>query len=186
MANPQPSVERAEDQAAGARRWRVWADDEPDEGAAAGCKPLSREEAQAWRRRQRMPGMRHVLAAQALVWVLAIVGAWLAWRFVWPQRAGLVASVAWGGACAFVPALAMAWGMGGGLRGRWRQDAAVQPARSALARWLVWEGIKVLLALTMLVAAPRLVPDLSWPGLLVGLVVVLKGYVLAWWLARIR
>jgi ATP synthase protein I len=55
-----------------------------------------------------------------------------------------------------------------------------------LGAWLVWEGVKLLLALALLAAAPRLVSDVNWLGLVVGLVVVLKGYVLALWPAGRR
>jgi len=42
----------------------------------------------------------------------------------------------------------------------------------------------VLLALVMMWSAPRLVPDLSWLGLVAGLVVVLKAYWLSFWFGR--
>jgi ATP synthase protein I len=41
---------------------------------------------------------------------------------------------------------------------------------------MVWEMVKIALTVAMLVAAPRLVPQLSWPALLVGLVLALKVY----------
>ena len=46
-------------------------------------------------------------------------------------------------------------------------------------RVLAWEAVKLLLAVGMLALAPRLVQPLSWPALLVGMVVCLKVYWLA-------
>ena len=176
---PQAAVAPAE-----GPRWRVW-DEAGDEGADGAFKPLSLQQARAWRARHAVPWVRQVLLAQALLALLMVALAALAQVWVWPARAGLVASVAWGGACALVPALVMAWGLSGGLRARLRPQSHGEP-RQVLARWLAWEGVKVLLALAMLALAPRVVTNLDWLGLLVGLVVVLKGYVLAWWLPRAR
>jgi ATP synthase protein I len=51
---------------------------------------------------------------------------------------------------------------------------------AALAgRWAVWEALKLLLAVGMLALAPRVVVPLSWPALLLALVVCLKVYWLA-------
>ena len=46
-------------------------------------------------------------------------------------------------------------------------------------RLLVWEAVKLALTVLLLALAPRLVAGLSWPGLLLGLVVCLKVYWLA-------
>lgn len=179
-----PVSPQAATAAADAPRWRAW-DEEEDEGADGAFKPLSLDEARAWRARHAQPWVRRVLVAQTLLALLAVALAALAQGLLWPARTGLVASVAWGGACALLPSLVMAWGLSGGLRARLRPPSAGEP-RQALARWLAWEGVKVLLALAMLAAAPRVVADLDWLGLLAGLVVVLKGYALAWWLPRPR
>jgi ATP synthase protein I len=44
---------------------------------------------------------------------------------------------------------------------------------------MVWEGAKLMLAVAMLALAPRAVAGLSWPALLVGMVMCLKIYWLA-------
>ena len=41
---------------------------------------------------------------------------------------------------------------------------------------MVWEMVKIALSVALLVAAPRLVAALSWPALLVGLVLTMKVY----------
>lgn len=65
----------------------------------------------------------------------------------------------------------MAWGL---------RRQAVQ-AQAALLTFLVWELIKVGLAVVILVAAAWLVRDLSWPALLVALIACLKVHLGAWW-----
>ena len=67
---------------------------------------------------------------------------------------------------------------------RWARRHAAQPAgavRGVLGGVFFWEGVKILLAIALLALAPALIPGLSWVGLLVGLVLVLKVYWLAFW-----
>ncbi len=111
-----------------------------------------------------------------LVSVLAAVGA----TAVGGGRWSWVASVAYGALCAVLPSAVMAWGVTSNALARWLKVTFPGVARVSLAGWLWWEGVKVLLVLAMLVSAPRWIPDLSWLGLVVGLVVVLKSYWLAW------
>jgi ATP synthase protein I len=44
---------------------------------------------------------------------------------------------------------------------------------------MLWELLKILVSVVMLVLAPKLVQSLSWPALLVALVVCIKVYWLA-------
>jgi ATP synthase protein I len=55
-------------------------------------------------------------------------------------------------------------------------------AVTAAAGFLVWEMVKIGVAVAMLLLAPRIVQPLSWPALLVGLVVCIKvnWLALAW------
>ena len=94
----------------------------------------------------------------------------------WPW----LTSVAYGALCAVLPSAVMAWGVTSSALARWLKVTFPGVTRMSLAGWLWWEGVKVLLVLAMLVSAPRWIPDLSWLGLVVGLVVVLKSYWLAW------
>jgi ATP synthase protein I len=56
---------------------------------------------------------------------------------------------------------------------------ALSSPGAAVAGFFVWEMVKIGLTLAMLFAAPRLVSELSWPAMLVGLVVTMKVYWLA-------
>jgi ATP synthase protein I len=52
---------------------------------------------------------------------------------------------------------------------------------TAAMSFAAWQGVKWVLAVLLLVLAPRLLPELSWPALLAGLIVTMKVY----WLALI-
>lgn len=56
---------------------------------------------------------------------------------------------------------------------------------SAVMGFFVWEMAKIGLTVAMLFAAPRVVTDLSWPAMLVGLVVTMKVYWLALGMRRV-
>jgi ATP synthase protein I len=91
------------------------------------------------------------------------------------QKASVVYSLVWGGLCVVVPAALFARGM--------MSKTTLMNAGTATAGFFLWEMVKIALTLVMLFAAPqvmaRLGQDLSWPAMLVGLVVVMKVYWLA-------
>ena len=57
----------------------------------------------------------------------------------------------------------------------------INPA-AAVTGFFLWEMVKIGLVLSMLFAAPKLVKDLSWPVMLVGLTVTMKLVWLVLWL----
>lgn len=140
-------------------------------------KPLTAEEAAQWRLRQPGFSVWHVVGAQALMMLLA--GS-LSWLFT--QRVSVAWSVLYGGLCIFLPTALMAHGLTSSAWSRLLQRSASPKPSSSVGAVFFWEGVKLVLALAMMWSAPRLVPDLSWLGLLLGLVVVLKVYwlVLLW------
>lgn len=142
-------------------------------------KPLTRQEAQQWRARQTDVSLWQVVGWQAVLLVLVTLVAAL-----WARQSVVVWSVFYGGLCILLPTALMAYGLTSGLWARRLQTARAGTAGSSLAMVFFWEGIKILLALALMWLAPRMVPDLSWLGLVAGLVVVLKAYWLAFWMAR--
>jgi ATP synthase protein I len=125
--------------------------------------PLSAEEARRVREQNPPLSPWWVVAGQAGV---GLVAALLAWAFTGKQNVGW--SVGYGALAVLLPAAVFARG----LTGRF----ASLNAGTATAGFLVWEMVKIALTLAMLVAAPRLVVGLSWPALLVGLVLAMKVY----------
>ena len=142
-------------------RWPL--DDEPD---AEPWKPLTAAEARALRERQPSLAPWRVLRVQAVVGFAIAAIAWL-----WTGRVGVLASALYGAAAVVLPAAVMVGGLA-------RPLPAAMPALGAM-RVLAWEAVKLLLAVGMLALAPRLVQPLSWPALLVAMVVCLKVYWLA-------
>jgi len=129
-------------------------------------KPLTAQEAQEWRRRHPAPSVWRLVAAQALMGVVVALVAWgvsgerhVAW------------SAGYGALAVVVPAALFARGMS-------RQKQAAS-AGSAMVGFFGWEMVKIALTVAMLAAAPRLVPQLSWLALLVGMVVTMKTYWIA-------
>jgi ATP synthase protein I len=49
-------------------------------------------------------------------------------------------------------------------------------AASAAAGFMVWEMVKIASTIALLAAGPKLVSDLSWPAMLVGLILAMKVY----------
>lgn len=146
--------------------------DETDVAAdEADFKPLSAEEARQWREKNPPLSPWRIVAWQVVVGVLASVVAWLL-----SGRVEVAGSVGYGALAVILPAAVLA-------RGLARQSGA---AGAALAGFFVWELVKVVLTVAMLLAAPRVVPHLSWLALLVGLVVAMKVYWVAVWLHPAR
>lgn len=134
-----------------------------DAEEASPIKPLSAEEARRVREQNPPVSPWWVVAGQAGVGLVAALAAW-----VLTGRQDVGWSVAYGALAVVIPAAVFARG----LTGRF---ASLNPM-SAAAGFMVWEMVKIALTLAMLAMAPRLVAGLSWPALLVGLVLAMKVY----------
>ena len=134
-------------------------------------QPLSADEARRVRELNPPVSPWWVVAGQAGV---GAVAALLAWALTGRHNVGW--SVAYGALAVVIPAAVFARG----LTGRF---ASLNPM-SAAAGFLVWELVKIALTLALLLAAPRLVAGLSWPALLVGLILAMKVYWVALAFAR--
>ncbi len=130
-------------------------------------KPLTAEEARDLAARKPSVSPWGVIATQAVV---GMVVAWLAWGLTGRPSVGW--SVAYGALAVVIPAMLFARGL---ARGGLSQDPQARAAGAA-AGFLVWEVVKIALTVAMLFAAPRLVEQLSWPAMLVGLVLTMKLY----------
>jgi len=104
-----------------------------------------------------------VVTGQVVVGLLVALAAWL---LTGKQNVGW--SAGYGALAVAIPAALFARG----LTGRF---ASLNPA-AAVMGFFVWEMVKIALTVAMLFAAPRLVTNLSWPAMLVGLVVTMQVY----------
>lgn len=136
--------------------WESW--DEASENEPAPTS-LSRAEAQGLRQRLRFLSPWAVVAAQGVVGLLCAAA-----FGVFSQGAGMVWSSLYGAAAVVLPGLLLARGM---------TKRARSPLASA-AGFMFWESLKIGVAIAMLLIAARVVPDLSWPALLITMVVCTK------------
>jgi ATP synthase protein I len=133
-------------------------------------KSLTREEAQALRAKEPSLSPWRVIGTQAVVGVvMALTCAVMAIWFAGAQN--LAWSVLYGAATVAVPGALMARGMTSKL-------SSMNPGTSAVS-FMAWEMLKIGVSVAMLVLAPKLVQPLSWPALLVSLVICMKVYWIA-------
>ncbi|WP_405041614.1 ATP synthase subunit I [Polaromonas sp.] len=139
------------------------------DAAEADFKPLTREEAQKLSAAKPSVSPWRVLAGQLVVGILAALAGWGL-----TGRAAVGWSVLYGALAVVIPGALFA-------RGLMSKVSSMNPG-AAVAGFFLWEMVKIGLVLAMLFAAPRLVSDLSWPAMLVGLVVTIKVVWLVLWL----
>jgi ATP synthase protein I len=140
----------------------------PDGVFDAEFKPLTAEEARQWRSAH------------------PAISPW--WVVVWQLVAGAVLALVaglWGGKVVGVSAaygaLAVVFPAALMVRGLQRQRAVAQPG-AAMLGFVIWESVKVVLTVAMLLAAPKVVSPLNWLALVAGFVVTMKVYWVAAWL----
>jgi ATP synthase protein I len=144
--------------------------DETDEehgGFGPGFVPLTRQQAQALSSELRSVSPWKVIAVQAGVGILVALAAW-----VFTGRSNAAWSAAYGMLTVVVPAVLFA-------RGLMSRFSSLNAATAGFG-FFVWEAVKIATSVGMLFAAPRLIADLDWLALLVGLIVTMKMYWLAW------
>lgn len=139
-----------------------WGPTENEDGSPA-FKPLTAEEASALRAKQPPLSPWRVLGVQGVVGTVAALIA-----VVVTGRQEMAWSVLYGAATVVVPGALMARGMTSKL-------SSMSPGSSAVS-FMLWEMVKIAVSIAMLVLAPKLVHNLSWPALLVSLVLCMKVY----------
>lgn len=129
-------------------------------------RKLTRDEAEALRRRQPSLSPWRVVFMQAVLGVVIAAGAWM----MTGDRSS-AASALYGSAVVVLPAVLMA-------RGTTSRVARLSPAAGALSV-MVWSTVKMAASVALLVLAPKVVQPLDWAALLVALVLGLQVYWLA-------
>lgn len=149
--------------------------EDADDATEEGFKPLSVEEARRWREMHPPLSPWPAVWGQAGAGVAASAVAWLV--------SGGVMSVVWstvyGVLAAWLPAVLFA-------RMVARRMRMKANAGSALVALMVWEGIKIVLTLALLLAAPKILAQVHWLALLAGFVVTIKAAWVAWWLMSVK
>ena len=80
-------------------------------------------------------------------------------------------SALYGAAVVVVPGAVLARGMSSRI-------SSMSPGASAVS-FMLWESVKIVVSVLMLMLAPKIVQPLSWPALLASLVVCMNVYLLA-------
>ncbi|KWT98001.1 MULTISPECIES: ATP synthase subunit I [unclassified Variovorax] len=128
----------------------------------ANFRPLTAEEAQRLRERKPLISPWRVIAVQVAAGLLVALAAWGL-----SGRQNLGWSAGYGALAVVIPSAVFARG----LTGRFSS----LNAGTAVLGFFLWEMVKLVLSVAMLLAAPRLIVALSWPAMLVGLVVTMKA-----------
>ncbi len=137
-----------------------------DESDALPYQRLDGAQAQAWRKQHPVLSPWRVIGWQVLVGLLVAL---LAWAVTGRAAAGL--SAAYGALVVVLPAMLFARG----LMSRFSSINAV----TASFGFFIWEAAKIAVSLVLLFAANRVLVNLEWLAMLIGLVVTLKVYGLA-------
>jgi ATP synthase protein I len=135
--------------------------------------PLSPEQAQRLIAQNPSLSVWWVLSAQMVVGVVAAIVAG-----VLTGQGASAWSAFYGCLAVVIPGALFARG----LRSQFSSISAV----TAGFGFFVWEAVKIGVSVAMLAAAPRLVADLDWLAMLIGLIVTLKVYWLALGVRRKR
>jgi len=129
-------------------------------------KALDREEARALAARLRSVSPWLVILVQAALGLCIACAAGLL-----TGKLSMAWSALYGAAVVVVPGALIARGMTSPL-------TSVNAGTSAVS-FMLWEGVKMSVSIGLLMLAPKLVQHLSWPALLVALVLCIKVYWLA-------
>ncbi|MDO8771813.1 MAG: ATP synthase subunit I [Burkholderiaceae bacterium] len=154
-------------QAAGPPAW------ESSEAVGDDFVPLTAEQAALLRVRLRKAGSLlspwRIIAGQVLVGVLLALTAWLM-----TGRSAAAVSVAYGALAVVIPAALFA-------RGLMSQFSSMNAITAGFG-FFVWEMIKIAVSIVLMAMAPKLVADLDWLAMLIGLIVTMKSVWLVVWL----
>ena len=129
-------------------------------------RPMTAQEAQAWRASHSILSVWKVVGVQLMLALLLALSASLIWG-----RSSIALSLMYGAFAVVLPSALFARGMTSRL-------ASVNAASAAMS-FAVWQGVKMVLTVLLLVLAHKVLNEVSWPALLVGLLLTMKVYWLA-------
>ena len=145
------------------------ADAGDDDESSEAFTPLTADEARALREKQPSTSPWRVLAVQAVTGLLVALTAWVV-----SGKSSVGWSAGYGALAVLIPGAVFARGLTSRLTSG--------NAGAAMLGFFFWEAVKIGLAVAMLFAAPKVVADLSWPALLIGLVITMKAVWVSLWM----
>lgn len=130
-------------------------------------KVWTAQEVAALRQQQPLLAIPRVLLAQAVLGLVVAAVAGLLTRDV-----SVAVSAAWGALAVVIPAALFARGLTGRL--------SRLHAGTAVFAFFLWELVKIVLTVLLLVLAPWVLTQVSWPAMLVAMVLTMKVYWVIW------
>jgi ATP synthase protein I len=134
-----------------------------DEAKEPTFKQWTADEARALREKSPSVSPWRVIGWQSIAGALLAMGLWF-----YSGDKNMVTSALYGALSVIIPAAIF-------LRGVLRQKSIVN-AYFGLGSFFIWELVKIGVTVALLLAAPRLIPNLNWLTLVVSFVVTMKVY----------
>lgn len=160
------------------KSWNADAFDDVDPQVESLPERLTAQQAQELRVRLSKSGSVlspwQIIVGQLLAGVVFAVVTWLI-----TGKSSVAVSIAYGSLAVVIPAAVFA-------RGLMSQFSSLNALTAGLG-FFVWEMIKIVATVVLIAMAPKLVADLDWLAMLIGLIVTMKVvFVLLWLLPKIQ
>ena len=125
--------------------------------------PWTKERVLEFRKAEPPVSVWWVVLTQMLVGLMTVFVAWLL-----GAKFASMASLGYGSFCVVLPSIIFARG----ITSKW---SSLNPG-AAVTGFFLWEFVKVAMTVVMLVMSQSLVDDLSWPMMMLGLIITMKVY----------
>ena len=139
------------------------ATDSPESFDDTNSVPWTKERVLEFRKAEPPVSVWWVVLTQMLVGLMTVFVAWLL-----GAKFASMASLGYGSFCVVLPSIIFARG----VTSKW---SSLNPG-AAVTGFFLWEFVKVAMTVVMLVMSQSLVDDLSWPMMMLGLIITMKVY----------
>ncbi len=137
--------------------------DSPESFDDTNSVPWTKERVLEFRKAEPPVSVWWVVLTQMLVGLMTVFVAWLL-----GAKFASMASLGYGSFCVVLPSIIFARG----ITSKW---SSLNPG-AAVTGFFLWEFVKVAMTVVMLVMSQSLVDDLSWPMMMLGLIITMKVY----------
>jgi len=139
------------------------ATDSPESFDDTNSVPWTKERVLEFRKAEPPVSVWWVVLTQMLVGLMTVFVAWLL-----GAKFASMASLGYGSFCVVLPSIIFARG----ITSKW---SSLNPG-AAVTGFFLWEFVKVAMTVVMLVMSQSLVDDLSWPMMMLGLIITMNVY----------
>ena len=139
------------------------ATDSPESFDDTNSVPWTKERVLEFRKAEPPVSVWWVVLTQMSVGLMTVFVAWLL-----GAKFASMASLGYGSFCVVLPSIIFARG----VTSKW---SSLNPG-AAVTGFFLWEFVKVAMTVVMMVMSQSLVDDLSWPMMMLGLIITMKVY----------